>query len=77
MIAALNLGPERSVGFPEKNTTPVLGRPLISYPRLVENSAKRVDEIYVSTDSKKIKKIAFEREVKIIDCSPELVTKKA
>jgi len=76
LIAALNLGPERSVGFPEKNTTPVLGRPLISYPRLVENSAKRVDEIYVSTDSKKIKKIALEHEVKIIDLHRNLRSRK-
>ena len=49
----------------------------MSYPLLATNSAKRVDEIYVSTDSKEIKKIALEREVKIIDCSPELVMKEA
>ena len=48
------LGREGSVGFPGKNTTPVLGRPLMSYPILAANSAKRVDEIYVSTDSKEI-----------------------
>ena len=32
MIAALMLDREESVGFPGKNTTPVLGRPLMNYP---------------------------------------------
>ena len=71
------LGREGSVGFPEKNTTPFLGRPLMSYPIFAANSAKRVDEIYVLTDSKEIKKIALEHEVKIIDRPPELATKEA
>lgn len=58
MIAALMLDREGSVGFPAKNTTPVLGRPLMSYPLLAASSAEHVDEIYVCTDSEKIKKIA-------------------
>ena len=57
MIAALMLGREGSVGFPGKNTTPVLGRPLMSYPLLAAGAAERVDEIYVSTNSENIKKV--------------------
>ena len=71
------LGREGSVGFPGKNTTPVLGRPLMSYPLLAARSAKQVDEIYVSTDSREIKKIALEHQVKIIDRPLELATKEA
>ena len=59
MIAALVLGREGSEGFPGKNTTPVMGRPMMSYPLLAASAAKRVDEIYVSTDSARIKEIAF------------------
>ena len=58
MIAALMLDREGSVGFPGKNTTSVLGRPLMSYPLLGASSTEHVDEIYVCTDSEKIKKIA-------------------
>ena len=77
MIAALMLGREGSVGFPGENTTPVLGRPVMSHPLLAANLAKRVDEIYVSTDSKEIKKIALAHGVKIIDRPSELATKEA
>ena len=32
MIAALLIGRQGSVGFPGKNTYPVLGRPFMEYP---------------------------------------------
>jgi len=77
MIAALMLGREGSVGFPGKNTTPVLGRPMMSYPLLAASAAKSVDQVYVSTDSDKIKKVALEHGAKIIERPPELATKEA
>ncbi len=57
MIAALMLGREGSTGFPGKNVYPVLGRPLMAYPLIAARNALHVDEIYVSTDSEKIKEI--------------------
>lgn len=77
MIAALLLGREGSVGFPGKNTYSVLGRPLMAYPLLAARNSKYVDEIYVSTDSEKIKKIAADYRATIIQRPPELATKEA
>ena len=77
MVVALMLGREGSEGFPGKNTHPVLGRPMMSYPLLAAKSAKLVDKIYVSTDSDNIKNIAKEHGAKIIDRPLELATKEA
>ena len=77
MIAALVLGREGSVGFPGKNIAQVMGRPMMSYPLLAANAAQSVDEVYVSTDSKKIKEIAVDYGAKIIERPPELATKEA
>ena len=77
MIVALLLGREGSIGFPGKNTTLVLGRPLMSYPLLAAIASKGVDEIYVSTDSENIKKVALEHGAKIIERPVELATKEA
>ena len=77
MVVALILGREGSEGFPGKNTFPVLGRPLMSYPLMAACAAKQVDKVYVSTDSAKIKNIALEYGAKIIERPPELATKEA
>ncbi|MBI4353720.1 MAG: cytidylyltransferase [Candidatus Omnitrophica bacterium] len=77
MIAALLLGREGSVGFPGKNTHLVLGRPLMAYPLLAALHAQAVDEIYVSTDSERIKQLAREHGTTIIERPPELATKTA
>jgi hypothetical protein len=76
-VAALLLGREGSVGFPGKNTTPIFGRPLLVYPLLAARNARHVDELYVSTDSQKIKTIAADFGATIIDRPPELATKEA
>jgi len=77
MIAALLLGREGSVGFPGKNVHQVLGRPLMEYPLLAAANANCVDEVYVSTDSSKIKKIGLKHNAKIIDRPAYLCTKEA
>lgn len=77
MIAALLLGREGSVGFPGKNTYPVLGRPLMEYPLLAAQRARYVDEIYVSTDSENIKEIALKNGAFIISRPAYLCTKEA
>lgn len=77
MIAALMLGREGSVGFPGKNTYSVLGRPMMAYPLLAGKHSRNVDEVYVSTDSDKIKRIAIDYGASIIDRPPELATKEA
>jgi hypothetical protein len=77
MIPALLIGREGSVGFPGKNTYPVLGRPLMVYPLLAAKEVQEIDRIYVSTDSAKIKTIAKEYGAEIIDRPAHLCTKEA
>jgi len=77
MIAALLLGREGSVGFPGKNTVPVLGRPLLTYPMLAALNSPSVDRVYFSTDSERYKEIGREHGIRIIDRPPELATKEA
>ena len=74
MIAALLLGREGSAGFPGKNTAPVLGRPMMAYPLLAAKQARSVDEVYVSTDSPRIREVAKEYGALLIDRPPELCT---
>jgi len=77
MVAALLLGREGSVGFPGKNFYPVLGRPMMVYPLLAALNAKHIDEVYVSTDSERIKSIAVAHGATVINRPPELATKEA
>jgi len=77
MIAALLLGRKGSIGFPGKNTMPVLGRPLCAYPMLAAIDSKYVDKLYVSTDDEQIMAIGREYGADIIIRPPELCTKEA
>jgi hypothetical protein len=77
MIPALALGREGSVGFPGKNTFPVLGRPMMAYPLLAAGHCRFVDEVYVSTDSPRIREVAKEYGASLIDRPPELCTSTA
>ena len=77
MIAALILGRGGSIGFPGKNTYPVLGRPLMEYSILAAKNTLEIDEIYVSTDSDEIKEIARKNKTFIIDRPDFLCTRDA
>jgi len=74
VICALLIGREGSAGFPGKNVTPVLGRPLMAYPLMAAEESKQVERTYVSTDSAKIKEIALEYGARIIERPAELAT---
>jgi hypothetical protein len=77
MNCALLLGRDGSVAFPKKNIYPVLGRPLVCYPLMAANGARRVDRLYVSTDSPRLKEIGREYGARIIDRPAHLATKHA
>ncbi|MBI4342270.1 MAG: cytidylyltransferase [Candidatus Omnitrophica bacterium] len=77
MICALVLGREGSAAFPGKNVLPVLNRPLMAYPLLAAQAAESVDRVYVSTDSLRIRTIAQEHGVRLIDRPARLATKTA
>ena len=77
MIPALIIGRKGSTGFPNKNITNFVGRPLMTYPILAAQNSKLVDDIYISTDSDKIKEIAISHGLKNIDRPEELATNEA
>jgi len=77
VICALMLGREGSSGFPGKNVLPLLGRPLVAYPLMAARDAKRVDRVYLSTDSPRLKAIATEYGARIIDRPAHLATNQA
>ena len=77
MIAALIIGREGSAGFPGKNLYPVLGKPLAYYPMLAAKTAKLVDKVYLSTDSKKLMRLAKNNGVEVIVRPAELCTRQA
>lgn len=77
MIVALLIGREGSSGFPGKNTFPVLGRAMMEYPLLAAKKSRYVDQIYLSTDSRKMIEIGRKYDAEIIERPPELCTKEA
>ncbi len=77
MICALLIGREGSRGFPGKNLTPILGRPLMVYPLLASQGARSVDRVFVSTDSDLIKAIGIQYGARILDRPPHLATQEA
>lgn len=76
-VVALLLGRSGSVGFPGKNTSPVLGRPLMRYPMLAAEKSKYVTHRYFSTDAEEYKRIGRDNGWEIIDRPPHLATKEA
>ena len=62
-----------SKGIPKKNIIDLNGKPLIAY---AINAAKQssIDDVWVSTDCKKIKKISLEYGAQVVDRPQELST---
>lgn len=77
MIPALVIGREGSEGFPGKNVSDVLGRPLCWYPIKAAQEADYVENVYVSTDFDEIASIGREMGANIIERDPSLATSDA
>ena len=77
MIPALMLGRGGSIGFPGKNVHRVLGRPLMAYPLMAARGSRWIGRIFVSTDAPKIKAVASDYGVTIIERPTKLATKQA
>lgn len=77
MIAALVIGRGGSSGFPGKNVSKIVGRPLMAYPILAANNSKLVDKVYLSTDSEEMMAIGRKYGVEIIKRPDYLATKQA
>jgi hypothetical protein len=76
-ICALIIGRAGSTGFPGKNMSLVLGRPLCSYPMMAARASRYIDHLYVSTDSPEIMAIANQFGAQAIHRPPSLATKEA
>ncbi|RUM49225.1 MAG: acylneuraminate cytidylyltransferase family protein [Hydrogenothermus sp.] len=66
-----------SKGIKEKNIKPLAGKPLILWTIEEAQKSKYIDEIYVSTDSRKIKDVVKTAKVNIVDRPKELATDEA
>jgi hypothetical protein len=77
VIPALLIGREGSIGFPGKNTYPLLGRPLMEYPLLAARGSRHVDALFVSTDSPRIQEISEGYGARTIRRPSELCTAEA
>lgn len=79
MIPALLIGRGGSSGFPHKNTTPVLGRPLMMYPILAAQHARLVTpgQVYLSTDSDTMKDVGARLGCRLIERPDYLATNEA
>lgn len=77
MILAILIGREGSTGYPGKNVTPVLGKPLAAWPLEAARAVPEISRIYVSTDSPRLKEIGREYGAHIIERPEHLCTKAA
>ena len=77
MICALMIGRSKSKGFPRKNLFKVMGRPMCEYPLIAAKKSKKVDKIFVSTDSPEIAKIAKKYNAFLIKRPKHLANDKA
>lgn len=77
MVSALLIGRKGSVGFPGKNTYPVMGKPLAFYPMKAALDAEEVDKVFLSTDSEELMSLAEGLEVELISRPAYLATREA
>ena len=77
MIYAICIGRDGSRGFPLKNTHKINGMPLMAYPIQAAYNSKQVDEVYFSTESRKLKYIAEKWGATVIDRPKKLSTDEA
>jgi hypothetical protein len=79
MIPALLIGRGGSSGFKNKNLSPVLGRPLMTYATLAAQHAAEVTpgEVYLSTDSDAMKTLGASLGCKLIERPAFLATNEA
>jgi len=77
VICALMIGRKGSVGFPEKNLHPVLGRPIAAYSLMAAKGSRYVERIFVSTDCSQIMEIGKGYDVELVERPAELATKQA
>src|SRR5439155_21397892 len=66
-IVSLLIGRGGSRGVPGKNTMPILGRPVMTYPIMAARHSKYIERLFLSTDDEAIRKIGLGVGVELID----------
>ena len=66
MIVSLIIGRKGSQGFPGKNLTPVLGKPLAWYPMKTATQVDEINKVFLSTDDEELINIAKNLNIEII-----------
>ena len=61
-------------GSQDKNVWPVLGKPIIAYPIQAAWLSTHIQDVYVTTDSNRVKAAALDYGCQIIDRPPEFAT---
>ncbi len=74
MIVAIICGSlEQDHHFSGRNTFPLIGRAMVTYPILAAKYAQSVDRVLVTTDAPAIARIAHHQKVDVIERPPEIV----
>ena len=74
MIPAMLVGRGGSRGVPGKNTMPILGRPLMTYPIMAARHSRSIDTIFLATEAESIRRIGVEHGLQIIELTPEMTS---
>lgn len=71
MIVGIIAGQEEGRKFPGRNSFPLLGRPMMVYPILAARHSRRIDRVFLTTDSPTMAEVAGGMGVEVLSRSPE------
>jgi D-3-phosphoglycerate dehydrogenase len=72
MVIALIAGQQDDKRFPGRNTFPLLGRPMMTYPILAALHSVEVDHVFLTTDSPAMAQVADGLGVRVLSRSPAI-----
>lgn len=72
MVIAIIAGQQEDKRFPGRNTFPLLGRPMMVYPILAALHAEEVDQVFLTTDSAVMDRVATGLGASVLARSPEV-----
>lgn len=72
MIITLIVGSLEDTRFPGRNTFPLVGRAMVTYPILAARYAQTVDQVFITTNAPAIARIAQHHQVEVIERPAEI-----
>ncbi len=61
-----------NISIPDKHLIEIAGKPLVAYPIEAAKSSKIADDVFISTEDERIKKVALRYSIKVLDRPKEL-----